>query len=45
MTDAEAEAPVLCPPGVKSWFIGKHPDAGKYWRQKEGVEAEDEIVK
>ena len=26
--DAEAEAPVLCPPDAKSWFIGKDPDAG-----------------
>ena len=28
-TDAEAEAPVLWPPDVKSWLIGKDPDAGK----------------
>ena len=28
-TDAEAEAPVLGPPGVKSRFTGKDPDAGK----------------
>ena len=28
-TCAEAEAPVLWPPDVKSWFIGKGPDAGK----------------
>ena len=27
-TDAEAETPVLCPPRVKSWLIGKDPDAG-----------------
>ena len=27
-TDAEAEAPVLWPPDMKSW-IGKDPDAGK----------------
>ena len=26
---AEAEAPTLCPPGVKSRFTGKDPDAGK----------------
>ena len=34
-TDAEAEAPVLWPPNVKSWLIGKDPDAGKDWGQKE----------
>ena len=28
-TDAEAEAPVLLPPDVKSQFIGKNADAGK----------------
>jgi len=33
--DAEAEAPVLWPPNVKSWFTGKDPDAGKDWRQEE----------
>ena len=28
-TDAETEAPVLWPPGVKNWPTGKDPDAGK----------------
>ena len=28
-TDAEAEAPILCPPDAKSWLIGKDSDAGK----------------
>ena len=28
-TDAEAETPKLWPPDVKSWLIGKGPDAGK----------------
>ena len=28
-TDAEAEAPILWPPHVKSCLIGKDPDAGK----------------
>ena len=28
-TDAEAEAPILWPPAVKNWFIGKDPNAGK----------------
>ena len=27
MTDAEAEAPILWPPDVKSWLIRKDPDA------------------
>ena len=27
-TDAEAETPMLWPPHVKSWLIGKDPDAG-----------------
>ena len=26
-TDSEAEAPILWPPGVKNWLIGKDPDA------------------
>ena len=29
MTDAEAEAPILWPPGAKSLLIGKDPVAGK----------------
>ena len=28
-TDAEAETPILRPPDVKNWLIGKDPDAGK----------------
>ena len=34
-TDAAAETPILCPSDVKSWLIGKDPDAGKDWRQEE----------
>ena len=34
-TDAEAEAPILWSPDAKSWLIGKDPDSGKDWRQKE----------
>ena len=34
-TDAEAETPVLWPPGAKSWITGKYPGTGKDWRQKE----------
>ena len=31
-TDAEAEAPKLCPPDAKSQHIRKDPDAEKDWR-------------
>ena len=31
--DAEAETPVLWPPHVKSWLIGKDSDAGRDWGQ------------
>ena len=34
-TDAEAETPILWPPHVKNWLIGKYPDAGKDWRLEE----------
>ena len=43
-TDAEAEAPILWPPDVKSWLIAKNPDAGKDWGQEEKGETEDEMV-
>ena len=43
-TDAQAEAPMLWPPDVKSWLIGKDSSAGKDWRQKEKGVAEDEMV-
>ena len=33
-TDAEAEAPALWPPQVKSWLIGKDSDAGRDWGQE-----------
>ena len=39
-TDAETEAPILWPPDVKSWLIGKDPGAGKDWGQKEKEETE-----
>ena len=42
-TDVEAETPVLWPPDVKSWLIGKDPDAGKDWEQENGT-TEDEMV-
>ena len=31
-------------PDLKSWLIGKDPDAGKGWGQEEKGETEDEIV-
>ena len=38
-TDAEAEAPILWPPDVKSWLIWKDPDTGKDLRAAgEGVD-------
>ena len=33
--DPEAEIPILWPPDVKNWLIGKDPDPGKDWRQEE----------
>ena len=43
-TDAEAEAPMLWPPDVKNWLIGKDPDAGKDWGQEEKGMTEDGLV-
>ena len=40
----DAEAPILWPPDVKNWLIGKDPDAGKDWRQEEKGMTEDEMV-
>ena len=34
----------FAPPQVKSWLIGKDPDAGKEWRQEEKGTTEDEMV-
>ena len=42
-TDAEAEIPILWPPDVKNWLIGKDSDAGKDWRQEKGP-TEEEMV-
>ena len=42
--DVEAETPILWPLDVKSWLIGKDPDAGKDWGQEEKGTTEDEIV-
>ena len=43
-TDVEPETPVLWPSDVKSWLIGKDPDAGKDWGQEEKGPTEDEMV-
>ena len=43
-SDAEAEAPVLWPPDVKSWLTGKDLDAGKDWRHEKKGMTEDEMV-
>ena len=43
-TDSEAETPILWPPDVKNWLIGKDPDTGKDWRQEEKGKTEDEMV-
>ena len=41
-TDVEAETPVLWPPDVKSWLIGKDSDAGKDWRREKKGMTKDE---
>ena len=43
-TDTQAETPILWPPDVKSQFIGKDPDAGKDWKQKEKGTTEDKMA-
>ena len=43
-TDAEVETPMLWPPDVKNWLIGKDPDAGKDWGQEEKGTTEDEMI-
>ena len=44
ITNAEAEAPILWSPDAKSRLIGKDPDVGKDWRQKEKGTTEDEMI-
>ena len=43
-TDVEAETPILWPPHVKSWVIGKDPDVGKDWRWDEKGKTENEMI-
>ena len=42
--DAKAETPVLWPPHVKRWLIGKDSDAGKDWGQEEKGTTENETA-
>ena len=41
----DVEAPLFWSPNLKSWLIGKVPDAGKDWGQKEKMESEDEMTR
>ena len=43
-TDVEAETPVVWPPHVKSWLIGKDSDAGRDRGQEEKGMTEDEMA-
>ena len=39
-----SETPVLWPPHVKSWLVGKDSDAGRDWGQEEKGTTEDEMA-
>ena len=43
-TDVAAETLIFWSPDMKSWLIGKDPDAGEDWRQEEKEKTEDEMV-
>ena len=43
-TDAKAETPILWPPHVKNWLIGKASDAGRDWGKEEKETTEDEMA-
>ena len=43
-TDAKVETPILWPPHVKCWLIGKDSDAGRDWGQEEKGTTEDEMA-
>ena len=43
-TDAKTETPILWPPHVKSWLIGKDSNVGRDWRQEEKGMKEDEMA-
>ena len=40
----DTEAPILWPPDVKTWLLGKDPEAGKDWRREEKGTTENEMV-
>ena len=42
--EAKAETPVLWPPHVKSWLIGKDSDTGRDWGQEEKGMTLDEMA-
>ena len=42
--DVEVETPILWPPHVKNWLIGKDPHAGRYWLHEEKGATEDEMA-
>ena len=42
--DAKAETPILWPPNVKRWLLGKDLDAGRDWGQEEKGTTEDEMA-
>ena len=44
LSDAEAATPILWPPNVINWLIGKDLDAGKDRRQEEKGMTEDEMA-
>ena len=44
-SEGQMLAPKLWLPDAKSGFIGKYPDAGKDWRQKEKGATEDEMAR
>ena len=43
-TDTEAEAPIFWSSDAESWLIGKVPDSGKDWGQKEKRASEGEMA-
>ena len=43
-TDAKAKTPIIWPPHVKSWLIGKDPDARRDWGQEEKGMKEDKMA-
>ena len=43
-TGAEADIPIIWPPDMKSWLIGKDRVAGKDWKQEQKGTTEDKMV-